>query len=235
MGVSIGKEPRGPVNAAWPAAAELFGRWLTLCDELSEFGRDEWVLTPLAQVRMKSNSRWRCRHFDRDKLIIAIRPGGNETVWEYAVRPPARVSMMMVGTIASLWNGWTGHGVPPAYAANRSDEAALAESDARNAAAVHTERPDEASGTASPSVVDILGAIQARAREADELRAGIREREARRDKVIADAEVLFKEADKLDREVVAMRTRLDSPELVQAMAAIKAFSGLLGFNTGGST
>ena len=126
---------------------------------------------------------------------------------------------------SDLWNGWNGHDIPAAYSANRGE----IEPDV-----VDEPEPEPEPENGDGGIMDALAAIQERAREAERLRAELAEQESRRDKLLKDADLLMREADKSDNAAKAIRERLESPDIVQAVTAIRALSGLLGLNKGGA-
>jgi hypothetical protein len=218
-------------RAAWRGAVELFDRWLALCDEF-DGQRDGWKMVPLAMVKMKSSSRWKCRHFDRDKCIIAMRAAGNDSVWEFAVRPPEGVTTMLAGTIATLWNGWSGHRVPDAYRANRSHEEEH-EEDVQATPPAALSPPVLPAPTAPPvtnnmSLLDMLTLVQSRVQEAERIQRSLKELEDKFDELMSEADQLIADAEEVEKQIAEARARLASPELTQAIQAVQTFSHLMG-------
>lgn len=212
-------------QSTWKGAVELFDRWLSLCDEF-EGHRNGWKMTPIAMVKMKSTSRWKCRHFDKDKLIIVIRAAGNDSVWEYAVRPPAGITTMLAGTIATMWNGWSGHRKPEAYMANRSHEEQH-EHIAQEATPSPPPSPPAEPVATSASLLEMLRAVQTRVEEAERIERQIQNLKTDLDELLAEAEELMREAAGVEKLIAEKTKILQSPEFTQALAAVQAFSGLV--------
>lgn len=76
----------------------------------------DWRLKMKTQV--KSNTRFRVRHFDRDSIEMRVMPGDSGTCWECSLLPPKTENALVVGRELTLWNGYNGKNVPSAFRAN---------------------------------------------------------------------------------------------------------------------
>lgn len=231
-------------------ASRLLSRLIDQCEELKS--PNNWELNPTTQKRSRSEARFKLCHSDQHGIKILLKPGQNDSAWEYNLVPPSDVKQLVALRIFGLWDGWTGHEPPKAYRATLEENQGDAEEEEQS----FYEEPAKVSSPVvspamSPAVVakpvalpmpppvgdaalavlqglaDTLASAARLKAEIYELQDKATEYESLALKHMAAAEEESKKAETIGKEIAAKRARLNDPKILAAQSAIAGLQALM--------